>query len=86
MKCLNESCDEELTEFEIKRLDVKFSWQRFCINCRRYKHRIKCINCQSCNCVMSFNVGSSNVIKIYCSNCRYVRHKKPSKLNPISIN
>ena len=75
MKCLNESCQKELSEFDIRRLDIKFSWQRFCIDCRRYKKRIKCINCQMCNRQISFKVGSQNVIKIYCSDCAEIRHR-----------
>ena len=79
MKCLNSECTKELSDFDIERLDVKFSWQRFCINCRRYKKRIKFINCQECGKFLEFIVGNHNVVKIYCLDCGKKRHDESRK-------
>ena len=74
MKCLNSGCNNSLSDFDIQRLDVKFSWQRFCIDCRRYKKKIKFINCQECGRFLEFKVGNYNVVKIYCILCGKKRH------------
>lgn len=76
VKCLNESCQNNLSPYDLKKLDVKFSWQRFCIKCRINKKRIKYINCQQCNVKMSFVVGNHNLCKIYCPICAKIRHRK----------
>ena len=81
IKCLNKSCENNLSKFDLERIGVKFSWARFCINCRRHKDRIKYINCLQCKKIMPFIVGNYNVVKIYCPECAKIRHRKTVKIN-----
>jgi hypothetical protein len=75
-KCLNTSCQNYITKYDMGKIGNKFSWNRFCILCRTTKTRITGINCQECNKLLPFITSGKNVMKIYCVPCGEKRHRE----------
>ena len=65
MRCINYECSNDLTAWELKRINAyKFSKTRFCIHCRLKKTGVNRLRCLDCGGVMSNNDN-----RIRCVSC-----------------
>lgn len=81
--CSNADCSNELTPFELKRIEAKHSQHskyRYCVKCRRYRSAITRIRCQRCECII---YDFQTIFQTVCKDCAKKRHRVYSrKLTP----
>ena len=71
--CANYSCENILTQFELKRISFKFTKWIFCRKCRFGRHNIQLIRCKKCKEPMCYDG------KVVCVKCKKYRMKKYHK-------
>ena len=70
-KCAAVKCDNDLTEWELKRQTMSNSRYHFCRKCRTQRHMFDMIICKHCNKEMIFNG-----LNIVCDRCKEKNRKK----------
>jgi len=47
--CMNYDCQNELSDFELKKVNAHFNLYRLCAKCRRKWTKVSFLRCQRCN-------------------------------------
>jgi len=81
MKCANFQCDNDLTEWELKRRKFKFSSSDFCRKCRFRGNYININNIRCRGCGESFQQSQ---FKVFCNSCYKARRRESSRLRQIT--
>ena len=76
MKCAKYECPNELGEYELKRINFKFSKWRLCKSCRPQAGRIGVLSCAGCG-KSVINTGQ----KIFCDKCRIKKRMAYTRKN-----